>query len=102
MAMAFGELRVAASGPDRLPDPADRPSARAVLVDELLPGRDDARRVRAHLGHVGEEHAVGVLAERPREPLDLLGVQDDEDRLAGLDPVANELEHPAENSSTSR
>ncbi len=70
--------------------------ARAVLVDELVPGRDDARRVRSHLGHVGEEHAVGVLAERFAKPRDLLGVQDDEDGLAGLDAVTDELEHPTQ------
>ena len=93
--VALGELRVVAPVPDRLTDPADRLPAGTVLVDELVPRCDDPRRVRAHLRHVGEKHPVGVLAERLTETVDLVGVQDDEDRLAGLDAAPNELNHPS-------
>ena len=34
-----------------------------------------------------------LFRSRLAKPRDLLGVQDDEDRLAGLNPVADELEH---------
>ena len=54
---------VAASGPDGLPDPADRAPVAAVLVGEFLPGGDDPGRVGAEVGHVRPHHPVGVAAE---------------------------------------
>ena len=62
VAMAFGHLGGAARGPDRLADPA---TARAGMgVDELAPGGDDARRVRADIVHVGELDVLGVAPQR--------------------------------------
>ena len=92
--MALGELGIASPGPDRLADPADRLSAGPVFVHELPPGRDDARRVRADLRHVGEEHVVRVFAERVLQARDLLGGEDDEYGLALLGAGSYEPEQP--------
>ncbi len=94
--MALGELGIASPGPDRLTDPADRLSAGPVFVHELPPGRDDARRVRADLRHVGEEHTACVLAQRVLQAFDLLCGENDEDRLSLLGAGPYESEQPAE------
>ena len=49
-------------GRDRLADAPQPAAAPGVRVDELAPRGDDARRVGADLGHVGEGHPLGVGA----------------------------------------
>ena len=90
VALALDQLGRAAVGPDRLADPAHRAPGGGVLVDELLPGGDDARRVGPELGHVGEHDPVGVLAQPRAQQLDLLRPDRDHDRLARGDRVADE------------
>lgn len=90
MALALDELGRAALGPDRLADPAHRATQAGVRVDELLPGGDDARRIGAQLGHVGEHDLLGVGAEALAQQVDLRGPDGDHDRLAGGDSVADE------------
>jgi hypothetical protein len=61
--LAFDELVAASSGPDRLSDPTDGPVGTQVVCNEPLPGRDDPGGVCADVGHVGEEHCVGVAVQ---------------------------------------
>ncbi len=90
MQLALEHLGRAAAGPDRLADAADRLAVGGVLVDELAPGRDDLRRVAAEGCHVDELDALGVVAELETQALDLGGDHRDHDRLAGLEPLADE------------
>jgi hypothetical protein len=87
VALALDELLAAAVGRDRLADSTYL--AAGVLFDEVLPGRDDPRRVRTDLRHVGKEHLRGLAVQRIPEELDLAGRDDDEHRLALRDPLAN-------------
>ena len=68
-----------------IPEP---PAGRRVPGHELAPGRDDAGRVRPHLGHVCEPDPVGRAVELLAQQADLRRVDDDERRLLGLDRVA--------------
>ena len=96
VAVALDELRGAALRMDRLADPAQGAARAAVGGHEVPPGRDDARRVRADVGHVGEQDVVGIAAERVAQRLDLGRADDDERRLAGRDAVAEERAHPGD------
>jgi hypothetical protein len=49
-----------------------------VLGHEVPPRGDDARRVRADLGHVGEQDVVGIAAEGLAQGVDLARADDDE------------------------
>lgn len=64
VALAFDELGRGALGPDRLPDSSDRPVDAQMLVDEVLPGRDDPRRVLADLSHVREVDGLSFAVQR--------------------------------------
>jgi hypothetical protein len=88
VALALDELVGAAIGPDRLPDAPQATPLPAMGVDELTPCGDDARRVDADLGHVGEGHAVGPGAELLAQAGDPGGADDDERRLVGRGRVA--------------
>jgi hypothetical protein len=66
-----------------------RPVA-AVGVEEVVPGRDDPRRVLPDRGHVGEVDAVGGAVESRPQRGDLVGVDHHEHRLVALEAVADE------------
>ena len=66
VALALDELVGAALRPDRLADAAQPAPAPGVGVDELAPRGDDARRVGADLGHVGEGHVARRRLRAPR------------------------------------
>ncbi len=70
MQLALAQLGATASGPDRFPDTPDRSAGPAVLVHEVLPGRDDPRRVATQLAHVSEDDIVGVTPQRAGERLE--------------------------------
>jgi len=93
--LALGELGRRPLGPDRLADPAHAPPGRRAPGDELAPGRDDAGRVRAHLGHVREPDTARGVAELLPQQADLGRVDDDERGLVGLDRVAKECARAA-------
>jgi hypothetical protein len=78
VALALDELVGAALSPDRLADAPQPASAAGVGVDELAPGGDDARRVDADLGHVGEVTRSAALARALAQTRDLRGADDDE------------------------
>jgi len=94
MALALDELVVRSRGPDRLPDAAQAGAVATLPLDELLPGRHDARRVGAHLGHVGEHHELVVLAELTAEQRDLLRGLDDEHGVAVLEALPDKRKRP--------
>ena len=96
MPLALDELRAGAPGPDRLADSTDRPADAPGRVDEVVPGRDDPRRVAAHVAHVGEVHAPRVAAELVAKALVLLGGEHDEDRPASRDALPDERERAGE------
>ena len=93
VAMALDELRGAALRMDRLADAAQGAARAGVLGHEVPPRRDDPRRVRADVGHVGEEDVVGIAAERLAQGVDLGPADDDERRIAGREAVAKERAH---------
>ena len=62
MALALDQLLGTAGAPDRLADAAQRPPGAAVLLHEAAPGGNQPRGVRSDLGHVREQHALGVSA----------------------------------------
>ena len=76
--LALDELVRVPGREDRLADPAQPHAGLGVLVDELLPGGDDSRRVPADHVHVRELHAVGVRPERRTELLELVCERDDQ------------------------
>ena len=80
MPLALDELDRRALGPDRFADSAHRTVDAQVLVDEILPGRDDPGRVRPDFGHVGEVDVVGRAVKRLAQQRDLVGRDDDEHR----------------------
>jgi hypothetical protein len=63
MAFAFREFGGTALGPDRLADPTQAMIGTRLACDEVLPRRNDARRIRADIRHVGEHHFVAGVAE---------------------------------------
>src|SRR5581483_10368925 len=90
VAVALDELVGAPSGPDRLADAANRPVLAEMVPHEAAPRRDDARRVLPELAHVGVPDAFVLAGERLAQQLDLPRVDDDERRLAPLEPLAQE------------
>ena len=96
--LALDELGGAATGPDGLADPAQRPLR--VLVDEVPPGGDDAPGVAAEHRHVRELHGVRVGAEGRLQARDLLRADGDEHRLAGSMPSRRNGSVPATKPST--
>jgi hypothetical protein len=102
VALALDELVGAALRPDRLADAPQPAPLSGVGVDELAPGGDDARGVGADVGHDGERHALGLGSELVAQAGDPGGADDDEDRLAGRDRVADPGERPLQEAVIAR
>ena len=86
MALAFEQRDRVTLRPHRLTDAA-QPLRRRVGVDEVLPGRDDPAGVGTNIGHVGEDHARGGVAELVAQAVDLGAGHHHERGLAGLTPA---------------
>jgi hypothetical protein len=102
VALALDERLGAAVGPDRLADAPQPPALTGVGIDELAPRGDDARRVDADVGHVGEGHSLGLASELLAQPGDPGRADDDEDRLAGRDRLADPGQRPGEEAVVTR
>ena len=95
MPLALDEFRRAATGRDRLADPACPAAAAQGPIGELTPGGDDPGGVCAEVVHVGERDPAGVASERLPQQVDLGGAHRDKHRLLGLETIPDE----ARNSS---
>ena len=78
------------------PMPQTRSTRGLTGIQELLPGRNQTRRIAPDLVHVGELHVGGVGRQLGLEQRDLAGVHRHEHRLPGLDPGADERHRPGQ------
>ena len=70
VALALGQLLVAALRPDRFPDAPYGAAVECTLIQEAAPTRNDARRIAAQHVHVRELDARGIVSQRLLQQLD--------------------------------
>jgi hypothetical protein len=89
VALALDQLGRAAARPDGLPNPAEG-AATLMLVHEVAPRWDDAGRIGADIGHVGEIDPIRISIQLRTQQVDLGRADNDQHRLPGNQTFADE------------
>src|ERR1700694_3723773 len=89
MTMALGQFVGTAFGIDRFSDTTEAVALANVGVHKVTPGWNDASRIGAHVGHIGELNVPRSPPESRAQQTDLLGAHHDKGGLTGRDAVSN-------------